>query len=66
MPASIQSPVLGLTDSTWLKTSNMVGINVRTIGTFCFHRHLYQFFVCPVHGVAGLECHYLLPAVLLD
>jgi hypothetical protein len=34
MPASIQSPVLGLPDGTWLRTSNMVGINVRTLGSF--------------------------------
>ncbi len=34
MPASIQSPALGHPDSTWLKTSNMVGINVRTVGSF--------------------------------
>ncbi len=34
MPPSIQSPVLGQPDGTWLKTSNMVGINVRTIGSF--------------------------------
>ena len=34
MPASIQSPVLSRPDGTWLKTSNMVGINVRTIGSF--------------------------------
>jgi len=34
MPASIQSPVLGQPDGTWLKTTNMVGVNVRTVGSF--------------------------------
>jgi hypothetical protein len=34
MPPSIQSPVLGRPDGTWLQTSNMVGINVRTVGSF--------------------------------
>ncbi|AQG80394.1 hypothetical protein [Spirosoma montaniterrae] len=31
---TIDSPVRHHTDGTWLKTSNMVGINVRTIGSF--------------------------------
>ena len=34
IPPSIQSPVLGQPDGSWLKTSNMVGINVRTVGSF--------------------------------
>ena len=34
MPASIQSPVLGQPDGSWLKTTNMVGVNVRTVGSF--------------------------------
>jgi hypothetical protein len=34
LPPSIQSPVLGQPDGSWLKTSNMVGINVRTVGSF--------------------------------
>ena len=34
MPPSIQSPVLGQPDGSWLKTSNVVGINVRTVGSF--------------------------------
>jgi hypothetical protein len=34
LPSSIQSPVLGEADGGWLKTSNMVGINVRTVGSF--------------------------------
>ncbi len=32
--ASVPSPVAKQPDSTWLKRSNMVGINVRTIGSF--------------------------------
>lgn len=31
---TIASPVLGQPDGTWLKRSNMVGVNVRTIGSF--------------------------------
>ncbi|GAB3692375.1 hypothetical protein GCM10027592_11260 [Spirosoma flavus] len=31
---TIDSPVKNLSDGTWLKRSNMVGINVRTIGSF--------------------------------
>ena len=31
---AIESPVQNHADSTWLKTVNMVGINVRTIGSF--------------------------------
>jgi hypothetical protein len=31
---TIESPVKGQPDGTWLKQSNMVGINVRTIGSF--------------------------------
>jgi hypothetical protein len=34
MPRSIRSPVLDQPDGSWLKLSNMVGINVRTIGSF--------------------------------
>jgi hypothetical protein len=34
MPPSIRSPVLDQPDGSWLKRSNMVGINVRTIGSF--------------------------------
>jgi hypothetical protein len=34
MPPSIQSPVLGRPDGTWLRTTNMVGVNVRTVGSF--------------------------------
>jgi hypothetical protein len=34
MPTGIQSPVLGRPDGAWLKTTNMVGINVRTVGSF--------------------------------
>ncbi|GAB3999892.1 hypothetical protein GCM10028807_51420 [Spirosoma daeguense] len=31
---TVDSPVKNFTDSSWLKRSNMVGINVRTIGSF--------------------------------
>jgi hypothetical protein len=31
---SVESPVQAQPDSTWIKTVNMVGINVRTIGSF--------------------------------
>jgi hypothetical protein len=34
LPPSIQSPVAGQPDGNWLKRSNMVGVNVRTVGTF--------------------------------
>ena len=34
MPPSIATPVAAATDGDWLKTANMVGINVRTIGDF--------------------------------
>ena len=30
----VESPVNGQSDATWMKTVNMVGINVRTIGSF--------------------------------
>ena len=33
-PQSLQSPVAGQPDGRWLRQSNMVGINVRTIGSF--------------------------------
>jgi hypothetical protein len=33
-PAPIRTPVFDHPDGTWLKRSNMVGINVRTIGSF--------------------------------
>lgn len=33
-PQPIHSPVQGRPDGTWLRSSNMVGINVRTIGSF--------------------------------
>jgi hypothetical protein len=33
-PAEIQSPVCDRLDGSWLKRSNMVGVNVRTIGSF--------------------------------
>ncbi|MBT8164549.1 MAG: hypothetical protein HKO82_12975 [Acidimicrobiia bacterium] len=34
LPAEIASPVAGWDNGHWLKTSNMVGINVRTVQTF--------------------------------
>jgi hypothetical protein len=34
LPAGIRSPVAGWPDGRWLQTTNMVGINVRTIQTF--------------------------------
>lgn len=34
MPESIRSPVVEQPDGSWLKVSNMVGVNVRTIGSF--------------------------------
>jgi hypothetical protein len=34
LPAPLHSPVAGQADGSWLKTSNVVGINVRTIQTF--------------------------------
>lgn len=34
LPLELQSPVYNKLDSTWLRHSNMVGINVRTIGSF--------------------------------
>jgi hypothetical protein len=34
VPASPQSPVAGEMDGSWLKRSNMVGINIRTVGSF--------------------------------
>lgn len=34
VPEAIKSPVVHQTDGTWLKFSNMVGINVRTVGSF--------------------------------
>ncbi|MFT6938464.1 MAG: hypothetical protein ACJA1N_002771 [Saprospiraceae bacterium] len=34
LPKIIQSPIRNKTDGTWLKSTNMVGINVRTIGNF--------------------------------
>jgi hypothetical protein len=34
LPAAIQSPVRGYKSGKWLKTSNMVGVNVRTIDNF--------------------------------
>ncbi len=33
-PAALRSPVQGVQDGRWLKTANLVGINVRTVGTF--------------------------------
>ena len=32
LPRQVRSPRAGEPDSAWLKTSNMVGVNVRTIG----------------------------------
>ena len=32
--AAIRSPVFGSPDGAWLQRTNMVGINVRTVGTF--------------------------------
>lgn len=34
LPASLRGPVVDEPDGAWLKTANVVGINVRTIGTF--------------------------------
>lgn len=34
IPQAIQSPVSDRPDASWLKQTNMVGINVRTVGTF--------------------------------
>jgi len=34
LPTELQSPVLNQTNGDWLKCSNMVGINVRTVGNF--------------------------------
>ncbi|MBC8159839.1 MAG: hypothetical protein H7Z42_01355 [Roseiflexaceae bacterium] len=34
LPEDIQSPVISAPDAAWLKTANMVGINLRTIGSF--------------------------------
>lgn len=34
LPSEIQSPAANQTDSDWLKYTNMVGINVRTVGSF--------------------------------
>ncbi|MCB9078885.1 MAG: hypothetical protein H6631_14880 [Anaerolineaceae bacterium] len=34
LPTAIQSPVAGQPDGRWLKQTNMVGINVRTVGSF--------------------------------
>ena len=34
LPAPLQSPVIGEPDGRWLRRTNMVGINVRTIHTF--------------------------------
>jgi hypothetical protein len=34
MPAAIASPVAGEPNGRWLRRANMVGINVRTVGTF--------------------------------
>ncbi|HMQ55001.1 MAG TPA: hypothetical protein PKD98_23170 [Anaerolineae bacterium] len=34
LPAPLRSPVADLPDGSWLKRSNMVGINVRTVGSF--------------------------------
>lgn len=34
MPAELQGPVVSREDTGWLKTTNMVGVNVRTVGTF--------------------------------
>ncbi|MCB0175631.1 MAG: hypothetical protein KDJ97_34325 [Anaerolineae bacterium] len=34
LPPAIQSPVAGQADGRWLKQANMVGINVRTVGSF--------------------------------
>jgi hypothetical protein len=32
LPAAVRSPVAGRADSSWLKRTNMVGINLRTVG----------------------------------
>jgi hypothetical protein len=32
LPAAVRSPVAGRPDSSWLKRTNMVGINLRTVG----------------------------------
>jgi hypothetical protein len=34
LPAAVRSPRAAEPDSSWLKTSNMVGVNVRTIGDY--------------------------------
>ncbi len=34
LPAVVRSPVADQADSSWLQRTNMVGINVRTVGTF--------------------------------
>jgi hypothetical protein len=34
MPRELQGPVVSRSDTSWLGTTNMVGVNVRTIGTF--------------------------------
>jgi hypothetical protein len=34
IPAAFRSPVAEQPDSSWLKQSNMVGVNVRTVGSF--------------------------------
>jgi hypothetical protein len=34
MPREVQGPVVSRKDTSWLGTTNMVGVNVRTVGTF--------------------------------
>jgi len=34
LPALLQGPAMGRRDGTWLRGTNMVGINVRTVGSF--------------------------------
>lgn len=34
LPAALRSPLMGQSDSTWLKRANVVGVNLRTIGGF--------------------------------
>ena len=34
LPGEVAGPAAGHPDGTWLKTANMVGVNVRTVGTF--------------------------------
>jgi hypothetical protein len=53
LPSSLQSPMAGEEDGSWLKTSNVVGINVRTIQSF-WNVIKYMFTIPQAHDAVHL------------